>query len=336
MYIIAINGIIGEDFKMADALMHLHNAKLFDEVKLLINSPGGVVDEAEKIYNLFKSSGKIIHAENSGMVASAAVKLFCLAEKQNRIFWPLKGDFIIHNPWVEGSGVTGATAADLQNLADDLANTENMLAKSYAAATGTDINIIKGFMTENVPLTTEQIKELGFAEIGEVTLAAVAYFKPNNNNEDVMDKQLEEKLNLFESALNKVLAFIKPKPKGQVVQDVNGNQIDLGEGISDLSMLTVGSEIMVNGQIAPDGEYLMPDGTKIIVLEGKVSEIVVPNQELEALKKENEALKADLQGLTNQLAEVKKLASSYVPEGGLPKGDPEQKNVFKYNGKIKK
>ena len=106
IYSIPIYGVIGEDTKHTDVLLHLNNAQKYDAIKLLIDSPGGYIDEAEKMCKSIVSLGKPIFTTNTGDVCSAAVDLFLLASKPNRTFNPSRGQFLIHNPWgqFEGEG----------------------------------------------------------------------------------------------------------------------------------------------------------------------------------------------------------------------------------------
>ena len=128
-YVIPIHGIIGEPyhgndkrqyFSFRDLLIHLNNSKSYDSIKLDISSDGGSVDEGKKMESAILAIGKPIFSENSGNVASAASRIFCLAPFENRSFNPDKGVFLIHNPWLEMAG----DSKELANASEYLAEIE--------------------------------------------------------------------------------------------------------------------------------------------------------------------------------------------------------------------
>jgi ATP-dependent protease ClpP protease subunit len=293
IYLLPINGVIGEDFKYTDLLMHLNAAKDYPVIKQLINSPGGFVDEAEKMRDALDNSGKIIISTNIGDVASAAVDLFLAAPKPNRTFDPTKGQFVIHFPFIDpkDGGVTG-TASEIETVAKEMKRMESDLVKQYVKATGTDANILAGFMGENIPLTPEQIQTLGFATVIQPQqLKAVAYYKSLNNN-NMEQKEVIEKLSGLEKVLQKISNWIRPR--AMVVQDVSGKELDFGETITDASQIQPGVIATVDGAPA-DGDFTLPDGSVYTFVKGALQTITpAAGSELESLKKENEQLKADL------------------------------------------
>ncbi len=293
IYMLPIIGVIGEDFKYTDLLMHLNTAKNSTTIKLLINSPGGFVDEAEKMRDALDNSGKVLISTNIGDVASAAVELFLSAPKQNRTFDPAKGVFVIHNPFIDpqDGGVTG-TAAEIEAVAKEMKKLEADLVKQYSKATGTDVSILAGFMGENIPLTPEQIQSLGFATVLQPQqLKAVAKYKPLNTN-DMEQKEIIEKLSGFEKVLQKIMSWVRPK--AMLIQDVNGKELDFGDAVNDESQIQPGVTATVDGQPA-EGDYTLADGTVLSFAKGALQTVTKPEgDEMEALKKENEQLKADL------------------------------------------
>jgi ATP-dependent protease ClpP protease subunit len=309
VYNIPIYGLIGspdngEDtakyFSYNDLLTHLNSAKNFDTLNLDVASDGGYCDVADKMISAVEKTGKIITSSNSGNVASAASKFFTLAPVGSRIFYPAKGAFLIHNPY----GAVEGDATELTARAKELQAIENDYAKWYAKATGADVDIIKAFMSENIPLTPEQISSLGFARVENQTIQAVAklHLKINNNMEN---KEVVEKLNGFEKVLQGFLA--KFKIKALMLSDVNGVEMDFPE-ITDITELTVGVKTS-----APNGEYVMADGSTVKVDGGIVTEIVPPaSGEIDALKAENEALKAELESIKASKVETEAMASEAV------------------------
>ena len=67
--------------------------------------------------------------------------------------------------------------------------------------------------------------------------------------------------------------------------------------------MTVGSEVYINNDIAPDGEYLTPDGKTVVVESGLIKEIKEPVTE-EPVEMQDEALQVELDEIKAQLASL--------------------------------
>jgi ATP-dependent Clp protease protease subunit len=336
-YILPIIGEIGVDFTYSDALMHVNKSN-GEPIHLVIDSPGGYVDEAEKISELLQ--GKVQSTSNSGDVASAAVDLFLLGEE--RVFYHNKGIFLIHNPWAEMKG----EAVDFSHAASEMKKMEDKYIKLYSKITGSNPDVIKGFMKENVPLTAEQIQELGFATVKTFELKAVAKLNLNNNKMEIKD----ELDNMEKSLLSKIKALFEPKIKALVISDANGNELEMPD-IEDVSQIAVGVKVNEGGSPA-NGEYVQPDGTIIVAVEGAVSEIKEPESEVESLRQENETLKAELEAqkasmeaeklkaetavteIKDEFTKFKAKMSSYIPAEPVPSPEPSNtKKSFTYKRK---
>lgn len=300
VYTIPFTGIIGapeseEDtdvyFSLQDLAMHLHNAASFDTINIAINSKGGYCDVADKMIDLIYKTGKQIITCNTGIVASAASKIFTMANKEARFYYPERGEFLIHNPWVSGAE---GDASELASIAKSLKETENDYAKWYAKQTGTDVNIITALMAENTPLTTEQIGKLGFAIIKEKTaIQAVAYLKSNKNMDEKKLEKLESAIKEQGTILSQIKAFFKGKIKAIMLTDGSGNELEFPD-LTDVSEIAVGVKVNIAGAAAT-GEYTQPDGSIIKAENGIVTEITPANGDMAALKKQIEDLQAQLE-----------------------------------------
>ena len=85
----------------------------------------------------------------------------------------------------------------------------------------------------------------------------------------------------------------------------NFGQVETDKGVLEFvgEELTVGSEVYINSEIAPDGEYLTPDGKTIVVEAGLIKEIKEPVTE-EPVAMQDEALQAELDEIKAQLASL--------------------------------
>jgi ATP-dependent protease ClpP protease subunit len=308
-YIIPIHGIIGEKpeydtsndlyFSFTDFLIHLNKAKPYPIIKLDMSTPGGDTWTADNIYDALVSSGKDIIARNSGNIASAGITIMLAAKKENRFYDPSKGLFHPHFPW---GGVEGE-ASEIDEYAKSLKKLENRYVLMYSEITGTDENIMRAIMAQDKDLTPEQVSELGFANIVKTPdFKAVAMFN-NNKKTKMQHEEVVKKLNAIEAMMLKISTIFKPK--SLLVQDVNGTELDFGAEITDASQIVVGVKATIAGAPAT-GEYTMADGSTLVFDEtGTVTEIKTGgNDELEALKAENDALKLELENMKVQNLEV--------------------------------
>ena len=85
----------------------------------------------------------------------------------------------------------------------------------------------------------------------------------------------------------------------------NFGQVETDKGVLEFvgEEMTVGSEVYINSEIAPDGEYLTPDGKTIVVEAGLIKEIKEPVTE-EPVAMQDEALQAELDEIKAQLASL--------------------------------
>jgi ATP-dependent protease ClpP protease subunit len=316
IYNIPIIGIIGskpendlsEDkyFSFTDLLLHLKNAAQYQAINLVIDSPGGYVDVAEKMCDSIRAFGKMVFAENSGDVMSAALTIFLLADKQNRKFNPKKGQMLAHFPW----GMAEGEANEILDYAKDLKRTETNYVRLYAERTGIDENIMQGVMSENTPLSVEQIEAFGFARIVSPEILAMAFYKQLNINQKMEQKQFEKEVQKIESKFTKLMKFLGFKMI--VLTDATGNDLDFGE-IKDISEIVVGVPVTVAGSPA-NGEYIMPDGLIYVCENGLLTEIKSPEPtELDLLKAENEKLKSEI-GTQTEAAQSAMLELSTIKE----------------------
>lgn len=85
----------------------------------------------------------------------------------------------------------------------------------------------------------------------------------------------------------------------------NFGQVETDKGVLEFvgEEMTVGSEVYINSDIAPDGEYLTPDGKTIVVEAGLIKEIKEPVTK-EPVEMQDEALQAELDEIKTQLANL--------------------------------
>lgn len=290
MAIININGIIGQDYTYKQFITDYANAG-DEQIRLLINSPGGYVDEGENIAEFIRQHAtRFISVSNSGDVASIAASIFLALPYEKRYFDLSKGVALIHNPMFQPNEETSFTASELAELSESMSETEKQIKNYIAKQTGADVDVVGALMKINEPLNEAQLNSIKFANISR--FQAVAYFKKQN---DMTNEELKE----HSSVLGRLIAKLDEKLFGKktaiMLTDANGTQIEFPE-VAEGGVVVVGDKTT-----APDGEYVMADGYTYVIVSGVVAEIKEPQapegEDMEALKAENEALKAELETL---------------------------------------
>ena len=90
----------------------------------------------------------------------------------------------------------------------------------------------------------------------------------------------------------------------------NFGQVETDKGVLEFvgEEMTVGSEVYINSEIAPDGEYLTPDGKTVVVEAGLIKEIKEPvTEEPAAMQDETVGFQAELDEIKAQLASLVKI-----------------------------
>jgi ATP-dependent protease ClpP protease subunit len=299
---IYINGLIGTIYN-SDFTVREKGVELIDVIKqvqgnpsaelynVYINSEGGVVETGFEIYDYLKSLGKPVNTIGLGQVASIATVVFMAGEK--RYLKPAT-NFLIHLPMI---GIDGfLNSQDLELAKQSVAVVEKQLLDFYKKQTGLSEEALLPLLKKETSLTPSDAFDLNFATEYTVEFAkAVAYLKPININTN------NNMTNEDKSWLEKLFAPILNKKDNQIVNitvtDADGVIIDFPD-VPEGTEPKVGDKATIDGKPA-DGDYLMPDGMKFIFAMGELTEIAEPetedNEEMTALKAENETLKADLE-----------------------------------------
>lgn len=232
-------------------------------LKVYVNSPGGEVNEGFAIHDFLVSLGRPIHTVAIEQCASVATVVFLAGDQRQA-----QCELMIHNPWTTAEGDAGMMAA----AQDSLVEAENRLEKFYAEKLGIDNQTISNLMQAVTNISVEQALAMGFTTQAARAHPAMAMVKaalparkeeeqPINNNK-LINKTMTE--TIFKKAL-KVLGFA-----------VKGEMLCLELTAADGTQLIIereDGEPQVGDAAFPDGEFLMPDETTIVVAEGVITEI---------------------------------------------------------------
>lgn len=299
-------GIDGVCFKDIDEFLSGMDEK-DNAVDIRLHCDGGSVSEGWAIYDKLRASGKEISAIAEGKVASMATIIMMAAPKERRKAYK-SANICVHNPWVPSYALGDSlTAEDLRKTAEGLQKEQDKMLDLYVERCECNREEMQSLMNEDKFIDTDRAKALGI--ISEIIAPASAKKGSNNNNFNNMAKtgNVEVKQNLLDKLLGK-LGYSK-------IEDVAlGMDLSTADG-GTLTVEREEGEPQVGDVASPDGEHVMPDGSTIVVADGKITEIKPASSgdgeeggsdeetriteletEVEELKTEIDELKEELEG----------------------------------------
>lgn len=299
-------GMDGVCFKDIDEFLSGMDEK-DNSVDIRLHCDGGSVSEGWAIYDKLRASGKEISAIAEGKVASMATIIMMAAPKERRKAYK-SANICVHNPWVPNYALGDSlTAEDLRKTAEGLQKEQDKMLDLYVERCECNRDEMQSLMNEDKFIDTDRAKALGI--ISEIIAPASAKKGSNNNNFNNMAKtgNVEVKQNLLDKLLGK-LGYSK-------IEDVAlGMDLSTADG-GTLTVEREEGEPQVGDVASPDGEHVMPDGSTIVVADGKITEIKPASSgdggeggsdeetriteletEVEELKTEIDELKEELEG----------------------------------------
>jgi ATP-dependent Clp protease protease subunit len=152
--------IFGEvDMKMAErvcAQLLALAAKNNDDIKVIINSPGGHVEAGDTMHDMLRYVGPRVKVIGTGWVASAGAHIFLGANKDSRFCLP-NTRFLLHQPL---GGVRGQ-ASDISIEAEEILKMRERLNKIIARETGQTMEKVVADTERNFWMSAEQAIEYG-------------------------------------------------------------------------------------------------------------------------------------------------------------------------------
>ena len=221
-----------------------------------IHCNGGDVLEGWAIYDRLRATGKEITTIVDGTAASMATVIMMAAPKERRKAYA-NAQILVHNPWLDPAWVGNngmATAEDLEKAAQQLKEQQDRILDLYVERCGCDREEMAALMAEDKFISVERAMELGM--VGEI-IAPISAKRVNNMS--IKDKII--------NAINSVFGNDtegEPRMMAMELATASGDtlRIEREEGAPAV------------GDVAePDGEWLMPDNTTIVVENGVITEI---------------------------------------------------------------
>lgn len=239
------------------------------EVRLHCN--GGDVIEGWSIYDKLRATGKEITTIVEGNAASMATVIMMAAPKERRKAYK-SAQILVHNPWISPYWLDGCmTADDLQKSANDLRAQQDKMLDLYVERCGCDREEMQALMNENKYIGTDKALEIGL--IGEAIAPASAKSGAKNNKFNSKSRAMakeESKVEVKASLMGKILAKLGIKSIDEF--EVKGMDLSTADG-KTLTVEREEGEPQVGDKASPDGEFIMPDGSTIVVENGVITDI---------------------------------------------------------------
>ena len=229
-----------------------------------IHCNGGDVLEGWAIYDRLRATGKEITTIVDGTAASMATVIMMAAPKERRKAYA-NAQILVHNPWLDASWIGNmgmATADDLEKAAARLKEQQDRILDLYVERCGCDREEMAALMAEDKFISVERAMELGM--VGEIIAPISASI--NKSNMSIKDKII--------NAINSVF----------------GNDTEGEPRMMAMELATASGDILriereegapaVGDAAEPDGEWLMPDNTTIVVENGVITEIRQPEEQV--------------------------------------------------------
>lgn len=290
--IINIHGCIGtidgvQGVELIDVIAQVQSQPDAESFIVDINSPGGDCDKGYEIYNYLRSIGKPLTTRISGQCMSIATIPYLAGDIR------ISGPIMIHNPWL--SNMSG-DSDELLLAAEMMRSEEDKMIDFYAEHTGNTREALDALMKSETYLTPEQALTLKFSTTSQIK--PLAY----KNSMSKVIESLDSLLKKYGFKEQKQ----EPQKKALSVTDASGATFNI-EMAGDTP--AVGDMVTdANGQPVSGKLDLAEMNVSLTIEAGVVTEVApmqsqATAEQVAALQKENEELKAAYTKLENEVAE---------------------------------
>lgn len=127
-----------------------------EDITVYLHSPGGHVEAADTIFDMFGFVKPRVRMIGTGWVASAGAHIFLAVPKEDR--WCLPNTrFLLHQP----AGGAGGRATDLEIEAQEILKMRARLNRIISERTGQPVKRVEKDTERNFWMTAEEAKEYG-------------------------------------------------------------------------------------------------------------------------------------------------------------------------------
>lgn len=263
-------------------------------IVLKIHCNGGLCSEGYAIYDRLRSvADTTIEAEVDGECSSMATIILLAASKRRAM---QNSRFCIHKPRLPLYFCEEMTEDEAMKAYNDLHDETERMLKIYTERTGQSREALEALMKEDKYITANEAKDLGFIqEIVKPISATKKMNKPNSLKKLLIG--VCKAAGVTAEEITEAMKNEKPVAMSLKTDDGTEVEIEREEG-----------KPQVGDTATPDGEHHMPDGSVIIIGNGKITEIRLKEEETdeekESLKQENQSLKEQNAELQRRLEEA--------------------------------
>lgn len=318
-------GIDGICFKDIDSF--LSNMKPDDdEVDIRIHCRGGDCVEGWAIYDKLRQSGKTISCTVEGECSSMATIILLAAPKERR-HATNNSHFCIHNPaaaWPDlgchdryTADAIDAGIKKLGRQVDQLREEQRKILSLYVDRTDADETELQELMDKDIFINAERALELGFISevLAPITAKRIRTF--NNIKPTRKMNKKNAKVSVERGVISRLLAKAGYKKLSDV--KMSALAVTAADG-TELTIEREEGEPQVGDVASPDGEFVMDDGSTIVIAEGVITDIIPADEDsdvsaegmdenelvekVEELQTENETLTEEVETLTQEKEEL--------------------------------
>ena len=127
-----------------------------DDIRVLVNSPGGHVESGDTIHDMIRFIKPKVTIIGTGWVVSAATLIYVAVPKEQRVCLP-NTRFLIHQPL----GGARGPASDLEIHTDQILKTRARINRMLAEATGQPLERVEKDTLRDFWLTAQEAIEYG-------------------------------------------------------------------------------------------------------------------------------------------------------------------------------
>jgi len=132
-----------------------------NDIKVIINSPGGHVESGDTIFDMLRYVKPKVKILGTGWVASAGALIYSAVPTEQRFSLP-NTRFMLHQP----SGGVGGQATDISIEAQEILKMRERLNKTFSVQTGQSMEKIERDTDRNFWMSAEEAKQYGL--VGKV------------------------------------------------------------------------------------------------------------------------------------------------------------------------
>lgn len=127
-----------------------------DDIKVIINSPGGHVESGDTIFDMLRFVKPTVKVIGTGWVASAGALIYAAVYKENRLSLP-NTRFLLHQPM---GGAVGQ-ASDIAIEAEEIIKMRKRLNVTFAEQTGQPLEKVEKDTDRNFWMSAKQAQDYG-------------------------------------------------------------------------------------------------------------------------------------------------------------------------------